>query len=158
MKLRLLKIGKPANRAYLDLVASYDKRLKGRFKVDSHIMKAHEGVEKSVKELCTYLKIDWQTKLADPSHVIIALDERGFCFSSPELASYVDSLSMDGFVKSVTFVIGGPYGLPDEVRSAAHKVWSLSKAVFPSDMAWVIAWEQLYRVSSILGGGSYHHE
>ncbi|RYZ50176.1 MAG: hypothetical protein EOP07_23325 [Proteobacteria bacterium] len=33
-----------------------------------------------------------------------------------------------------------------------------SKGVFPSDLAWVMLWEQLYRSSTIIRGTSYHHE
>ena len=57
----------------------------------------------------------------------------------------------------MTFVIGGPYGLTDEVRQQADLVLSLAKGVFPSDLAWVMLWEQLYRASTIIRRTPYHH-
>ena len=155
MKVRVLKIGKPADKAYSDLVEKFEKRLKGFLKFEGTMLKAHQGTERSLKELFSKLDMDGGKK--DPGHYIICLDERGKIYSSPSLAGMIEEKMHDNQIKQLSFVIGGPYGLPEELRTRADQIWSLSNAVFPSDMAWLMVWEQLYRASTIIRGTGYHH-
>ncbi|SMF66954.1 23S rRNA (pseudouridine(1915)-N(3))-methyltransferase RlmH [Pseudobacteriovorax antillogorgiicola] len=157
MKIQIVKVGKPADKTYLQLAKKYETRLKSFCKLDSRILKAQDGVEKSTRDLLAKLDIDPTTLRPDPGHVIYTLDERGRNFSSPDLAKTLRTSIDDGRVKTVSFVIGGPYGVPEELKKASQHVWSLSNAVFPSDMAWVMVWEQVYRASTIIRGTSYHH-
>ena len=59
--------------------------------------------------------------------------------------------------RRLVFAIGGPYGHGAEVRARAHKVVALSGMVLNHELARVVLVEQLYRVSTLLWGGSYHH-
>ena len=54
-------------------------------------------------------------------------------------------------------VIGGAYGVSDEVKAAAGTKVSLSKMTLPHDLAKLFLVEQLYRACTILNGGKYHH-
>ena len=87
---------------------------------------------------------------------MILLDERGKNISSPELSKIL----MNGFVNSQNFVIviGGAFGVADELRQRANFVWSLSKLVFPHQIVRLILVEQIYRAQEISSGGKYHHE
>ena len=91
-----------------------------------------------------------------PTDTVILLDEMGTQFDSTALARTLDQLFTNG--KSVVFVIGGAYGVSDELRSRADTVWSLSPLVFPHQLVRLILIEQLYRAQSIANGGRYHHE
>jgi 23S rRNA (pseudouridine1915-N3)-methyltransferase len=152
MKIQIIKVGKPAHAAYEELAEMFAKRLKPIWKIEEHIVRA-AGSERAGREL--------QTKLGltdDPLKAVVVLDERGKDLSSPELAQFIQSKMDHGHTKSLSFVIGGPYGISDELRQQADFVWRLSKGVFPSDLAWVMVWEQIYRAASILRGTPYHHE
>lgn len=158
MKIQVIKIGRPAHPAYADLVQVYLKRLKPIWKVEDLIIKAQSHEERSGKEL--FQRLGWNpqgTKL-DPGHKVIVLDERGRGLSSPQLAQYLAQQMDQSFCKTLSVVIGGPFGLSEELLKGADLVWSLSPAVFPSDMAWLMVWEQLYRASTIIRGTGYHHE
>ena len=157
MKIRVIKIGKPADKAYTQLAEKFEKRLKGFCKFEHLVLKAHDGVEKSKRELFSKLELDASGRPTNPAHKIVSLDERGKIFSSPDLAKFVESSINNSQIKCLSIVIGGPYGIPAELRTESHQIWSLSHAVFPSDMAWVMVWEQLYRASAIIRGTSYHH-
>ena len=61
---------------------------------------------------------------------IITLDERGEILSSPKLASKLSSVMESGLVKEIIIVIGGPFGLPDELIDHTDFAELLSKAVF----------------------------
>ena len=157
MRVRVLKIGKPADKAYATLVEKFEKRLRPFCRVENLVLKAQDGVEKSKKDLFSKLGLDLNKSSKDSSHVIVTLDERGRNFSSPEIAKIFQDKLNDGRVKNLTFVIGGPYGVPKELREISDHVWSLSKAVFPSDLAWTMVWEQVYRATTIIRGTAYHH-
>ncbi len=86
---------------------------------------------------------------------VIVLDERGKLLDSPDLAQSIDQAFADS--RPLVFVIGGAYGVADEVRERADLVWSLSPLVFPHQLVRLILVEQLYRAQEISRGGKYHH-
>ncbi|MBF0440706.1 MAG: 23S rRNA (pseudouridine(1915)-N(3))-methyltransferase RlmH [Oligoflexales bacterium] len=157
MKLRIVKVGKPREKEYEALVEGFRNRLKAFVKIEELEIKSKEGVEKSEKALFEALGISSNEKKSS-SDLLIILDERGELWSSTELASNIRKWGDDPAVKTVTFVVGGPYGLPLRLKEKADRVWGISKAVFPSDMAWLLVWEQIYRAYTLVNGIAYHHE
>tara|TARA_B100001250_G_scaffold276771_1_gene239250 strand:+ start:139 stop:609 length:471 start_codon:yes stop_codon:yes gene_type:complete len=89
--------------------------------------------------------------------VVVALDERGREWSSPELAGWIDN-QRNRSVSQVAFILGGPDGLDPELRSSAHRVWSLGKMTLPHELARLVVLEQLYRAGSLLNGHPYHRD
>ena len=87
---------------------------------------------------------------------IIVLDERGEQITSEVFASWLQQ-SMDNGVKRMVFVIGGPFGHDPFLLSEAWKVLGFSPMVLNHELARVLLAEQLYRASTIIWGGSYHH-
>jgi 23S rRNA (pseudouridine1915-N3)-methyltransferase len=57
----------------------------------------------------------------------------------------------------VAFVVGGAYGLSEQVRERADLLLSLSPMTFPHQLVRVLFAEQLYRALAILKGSPYHH-
>lgn len=86
---------------------------------------------------------------------LMVLDERGSMLSSPKLATRLQRQFDAG--KSVVCVIGGAYGVSDELRSRAQSLWSLSDLVFPHQLVRLIVSEQVYRAQEISAGRPYHH-
>jgi 23S rRNA (pseudouridine1915-N3)-methyltransferase len=84
---------------------------------------------------------------------IIALDERGKQFSSQGFARF-----LDGIPQRIVFIVGGPTGLDESVRQAAHDVVALSGLTFTHEIARVLLLEQIYRALSILKNRRYHKE
>jgi 23S rRNA (pseudouridine1915-N3)-methyltransferase len=91
-----------------------------------------------------------------PGDRLFCLDERGAALRTEDLAARVDAAARDA-QRRVVFAIGGPYGHGPAVRAAAHTVLALSAMVLNHELARVLLVEQLYRVETILWGGSYHH-
>ena len=94
-------------------------------------------------------------KLGDGDR-LIALNERGIDLDSHGFASLIDSAAKAG-TKRLVFAIGGPYGHGAEVRDRAWKTLKLSSLVLNHSLARVVLSEQLYRASTLLWGGQYHH-
>ncbi len=86
--------------------------------------------------------------------VLIVWDEKGTGLTSVEYAGVLDRLQQAG--QEVWMVLGGPLGLSDEVKKAAHHVFSLSPMTFPHDLARLLVAEQTYRALTILRGEPYH--
>jgi 23S rRNA (pseudouridine1915-N3)-methyltransferase len=142
---------------------------------DSYIK---EGVEQFTKRISHYYPIDWQlispSKLTDAiqikkaeaisilkalttNDVLILLDEKGKMLSSPGLANLMQQKANQS-AQGIVFLIGGAYGVDDEIKKRANFTWSLSELVFPHMLVRLILAEQVYRACSILANEKYHHE
>ena len=94
--------------------------------------------------------------LLKPRDRLIAVDERGVAPSTEQLAEWIDDSAKAG-VPRVVFAIGGPYGHGAAVRDRAWRCLALSSMVTNHELARVFLAEQLYRVSTVIWGGKYHH-
>lgn len=84
----------------------------------------------------------------------IGLVIEGMQMSSLKLATMLNKKAQDS--REVSFIIGGPDGLPDDVINACDYQWSLSELTLPHDLAMVVLAETLYRASTINAGQPYH--
>jgi 23S rRNA (pseudouridine1915-N3)-methyltransferase len=96
-----------------------------------------------------------QTMLKDD--YVVLLDERGKQLSSEGFAQFIQSRANES-VKNIVFVIGGAYGVSEEVAQRANYKWSLSQLVFPHQLVRLILAEQVYRACSIIRNEKYHHQ
>ncbi|NTV24118.1 MAG: 23S rRNA (pseudouridine(1915)-N(3))-methyltransferase RlmH [Nanoarchaeota archaeon] len=89
-----------------------------------------------------------------PGSYVIALSEEGKAFSSIEFAKLMKQISDEKAYLS--FVIGGPDGLSEEVKNRADIIISLSKMTFTHEMCRLFLIEQIYRASMINTDRRYH--
>ncbi|MBS1600460.1 MAG: 23S rRNA (pseudouridine(1915)-N(3))-methyltransferase RlmH [Bacteroidetes bacterium] len=87
---------------------------------------------------------------------LVALDEKGKQFSSHELAQFIQDRADSG-IKNLVFLIGGAYGLDEQILQKANQQWSLSNLTFPHQLVRLILAEQLYRACTISRNEKYHH-
>jgi 23S rRNA (pseudouridine1915-N3)-methyltransferase len=85
----------------------------------------------------------------------VGLVINGQQFSSPGLASFLEKRALDG--KEVSFIIGGPDGIPLPLQDKLNYQWSFGSLTYPHDLAMVMLLESLYRASTISAGLPYHH-
>ena len=152
MPIHILAVGKKHESWVSEGIQRYQKRLKSPF-IPEWVLMAHsslDGLSAREDESGRIL-----SKL-DAYDFIILLDERGKSLDSLALANVLQE-RLDRSQK-VLVVIGGAFGVTDELRNRAHLVWSLSPLVFPHQLVRLILTEQLYRSQQINTGGSYHHE
>ena len=91
-----------------------------------------------------------------PSHYLVLMDERGKPLSSPQWAQQFQQCMNQG-TKTLVLLIGGAFGVTDNVKKRANQCWSLSALVFPHQLVRLIIAEQVYRAFSILNNSPYHH-
>lgn len=90
-------------------------------------------------------------------HYLILLDERGKSYSSMQWAEQLGRLR-DNNTKTLVFLIGGPWGVTEQVKAASKQIWTLSPLTFPHQLVRLVLSEQIYRAFSILHNSAYHHE
>ena len=85
----------------------------------------------------------------------IALCVEGKQLSSEEFSSLIKTAENNGF-SQISFIIGGAFGLSEEVKNVCDFRLSLSKMTFTHRMARILLLEQIYRAENIAAGGKYH--
>ena len=75
--------------------------------------------------------------------------------TSEELSHEIDGLALEG-VSNIVFIIGGSFGLSDEVKKLSAFRLSMSKMTFPHQIARIMLLEQIYRAMQISIGTKYH--
>ncbi|MDO8336580.1 MAG: 23S rRNA (pseudouridine(1915)-N(3))-methyltransferase RlmH [Candidatus Saccharibacteria bacterium] len=150
--INIIAIGKKHEPWLADAVERYQKRLSTPFNL-SWILLPNSSQKDAVA--IKNESGDILNKL-NPDDFIVLMDERGKMYDSPTLSkALVSPLEQS---KNVVIIIGGAYGVSEEVRSRADIVWSLSPLVFPHQLIRLILVEQLYRAQSIHRGLPYHNE
>ncbi len=89
------------------------------------------------------------------NNILIVLDAIGPTFTSEVFASTMKTYEDQG--DHLTFIIGGPNGLPESLKSRAHLRLSLSPMTTTHDLAHLFFLEQLYRACTINHGTKYHY-
>lgn len=90
----------------------------------------------------------------DPGSHVVALDLNGKQLDSETWAKWLDARRQAG--RKVTLLIGGPEGLPPEVRARVDEKFSLGKQTLAHQLARIVLLEQIFRASKILAGEKYH--
>lgn len=91
-----------------------------------------------------------------PNDYVVLFDERGKEFNSIEFSQKLQK-TIDQSPKRIVFIIGGAFGVSQEVAARAQLSLSLSKLVFNHHVAIVVALEQIYRSFTIQKGLPYHN-
>lgn len=89
---------------------------------------------------------------------LIVLDEHGKAFRTLDMAEKIKKIQNEQSMQKLVFLIGGPYGLGDEIKKRADMKIKLSDFTFNSEVAIVVMAEQIYRMFSFISGHPYHNE
>ncbi len=135
------------------LVGEYEKRA-GRYwplevvEVREESARSRTAVEVKAREGERLLE-------AAEGALVVACDERGTMLRSEEFAEWLRD-EREKAVRDVAFVIGGAYGLSEEVLGRADRRMALARWTLPHELARLVLVEQLYRAGTILRGEPYH--
>ncbi|WP_078767963.1 23S rRNA (pseudouridine(1915)-N(3))-methyltransferase RlmH [Eubacterium coprostanoligenes] len=86
---------------------------------------------------------------------IVPMCIEGTQFSSEDFAKKIEATAVAGN-SDITFIIGGSFGLSDEVKSLGKLKLSFGKLTLPHQLMRVVLLEQIYRAFSILNNSKYH--
>ena len=94
-------------------------------------------------------------KAVPKSAYTVLLDVYGKTMSSEDLAKTVAKLEVDG-VSDMAFIVGGAFGVSDELRRSVNYKLSFSPMTFTHQMVRLLLVEQIYRASKINRNEPYH--
>ena len=86
---------------------------------------------------------------------IVLLDVYGKTMSSEDLAKTIAKLEVDG-ISDMAFIVGGAFGVSDELRKSVNYKLSFSPMTFTHQMVRLLLVEQIYRASKINRNEPYH--
>jgi 23S rRNA (pseudouridine1915-N3)-methyltransferase len=155
MRLRVIAVGTRMPGWVDAAVEDYVRRLRGTWKLELQALSPASRRELAGAALAAKASEGRRIlALLSARDVVVALDERGEQMSTLELAAWLEARRGEG--RDLTFVIGGPDGLSDEVLARGRWRWSLSRLTLPHALARVVLAEQLYRAATLLAGHPYH--
>jgi len=149
LHVQIIQVGKTKDRFFADAENEFLKRLSRYAKVQTDTIDSDSkdsGDQKDEQE-----KI--QKRMWKDSYKVV-LEIKGKEFTSEEFAKFLEKSGEKG---KVTFVIGGPHGLPKAVIDQADLKFSMSRMTFTHRMIRVFLLEQIYRGFTILEGKTYHY-
>ena len=85
---------------------------------------------------------------------VITLEIEGKQLNSLEFSKKIEELQI--YNSSIVFIIGGSYGLHQQIKDRADYKFSFSKLTFPHQLFRIILLEQIYRAYKIINNESYH--
>ena len=158
LNITIIAIGKLKEQYLRDASAEYQKRLSASCKLNIIELNPEKLSDNpSAKEIENALNneakkiIEKIPKGAKVYSMCIEGKQR----TSEELSAEIDALTVEG-VSNIVFIIGGSFGLSDEVKKLSAFRLSMSKMTFPHQIARIMLLEQIYRAMQISIGTKYH--
>ena len=148
--IKIICIGKIKENYLKDAINEYKKRISKYTNIEIIELEDYNyDIKKTL--LCEYNNI---IKVMNSSDYNILLDINGTELDSLSLAQKInDTLNINS---NITFIIGGSYGVLDELRNKVNYHLSFSKMTFPHQLFRVMLLEQIYRAYKINNHEEYH--
>ena len=149
--IKLITVGQIKEDYLKDAITEYKKRI-GKYTNIEIIEVKDEGMVEPQKAI--KLEGEKIKKQIDEKDYLITLEIEGKELSSLEFAKKIDDIQMES--SNITFIIGGSYGIEEEIKNKARMHLSFSKMTFPHQLFRVLLLEQIYRAYKINNNESYH--
>ena len=148
--IRIICVGKIKEKYFIDAVNEYKKRLSKYTKLEiielnDESLDIKTTIKKESDNILKNIHLDDYN---------IALTIEGEELDSVSLSKKINNILINN--SNITFIIGGSYGLSDEIKGLCNYQLSFSKLTFPHQLFRVILLEQIYRSFKILNNESYH--
>lgn len=154
----LIYVGNIRENYLLAAAAEYEKRLSAYCRLVCTELKEEKlPDEPSQAQIDAAIKKEGERILAvlPQKSKKIALCVEGKQISSEDFSSLLKTAENSGF-SQISFIIGGAFGLSEEVKKVCDFRLSLSKMTFTHRFARILLLEQIYRAENIAAGGKYH--
>ena len=156
MKIKFLVIGKTDADYLKKGIDEYIRRLKHYVPLEMVVIPDLKNTKNLTQDIQKQKEGELILNQIDNGDFVVLLDEKGKKYSSVNFSQFVEKKMIAG-TKTLSFVVGGPYGFSPEVYQKANAKISLSDMTFSHQMVRLIFVEQLYRAMTIIRGEPYHH-
>ncbi len=118
--IKIICIGKLKEKYLMDMVTDYKNRINKYHKLEIMELKDSDIVNES-KEI---------EKHINKSDYIISMDIKGKKYDSIEFKNKIESI-FNNSINNITFIIGGFYGINDNIKTISNELISFSDMTFP---------------------------
>lgn len=154
MRFSVLSVGKPKHGFIKEATEHYSHRISVQAELNLEEVKEADSDPAREGEA---LERAWE-RLSSGEHTrLVIMDERGKKMASRQFSEWIATQETMG-VSRLVFVVGGAFGIAENLKQKAHLTLSLSEFTFPHDLARVLVLEQIYRALQIRSGSRYHHD
>ena len=153
----MIWVGKTKDKRLVSLIDEYTDRINRYHRFEIQMIPDIKNKGKMSEKLQRQKEGQLIIKKINPGDWVVLLDEKGKSLDSVNFAKYIISKRSSSF-KRFVFVIGGPFGISEEVYSKGNEKIALSSMTFSHQMVRLFFLEQLYRANTILNNEPYHHQ
>lgn len=158
LNITIIAIGKLKEQYLRDASAEYQKRLSTLCRLNIIELPAEKLSDNpSQKEIDNALTAEGRkiTEKIPKGARVYTMCIEGKQRSSEELSRELETAGVEG-ISSVAFIIGGSFGLSEDVKRLSNHRLSMSRMTFPHQIARIMLLEQIYRSLQISIGTKYH--
>ena len=149
--IKIICIGKIKENYLVEGIKEYTKRISRYHQIEIIEL---EDVGLDDKKIVIKKEQEKILKILNPKDYIITLEIEGHEESSLDFAKRINDIF--NYNSDITFIIGGSYGLGDEIKNLSNYKLSFSKMTFPHQLFRLILLEQIYRAFKINNNEEYH--
>lgn len=149
--IKIITVGSLKERYLKEAIEEYQKRIKKYTDIeiievkDEGLLPSMQAMEKESEKIKKHIS---------EKEYIITLEIEGKQFTSEEFSKKIEDIQMIN--SNITFIIGGSYGIDQNIKEKAKLHLSFSKMTFPHQLFRVLLLEQIYRAFKIMNNESYH--
>jgi 23S rRNA (pseudouridine1915-N3)-methyltransferase len=152
MRLIVAAVGKPRHESLAAAIRDYEDRARRYWPL--HVLEVKEESARAASSEVVRRREGERLSDAVGSARLIVCDVGGTTMTSSAFAAWIQGLREAA--ADVAFVIGGAYGVADDLSNRASARVSLSTFTLPHELARLVLAEQLYRAGTIVRGEPYH--
>ena len=149
--IKIICIGKIKEQFYRDAIEEYLKRLSKYTKLE--LIELNDINSDNTNIILEKERDEILSKIKEKDY-IITLEIEGKELDSIELSNKINELQINN--SNITFIIGGSYGIHQDIKNMSNYKLSFSKLTFPHQLFRVMLLEQIYRSFKILNNETYH--
>lgn len=154
MRVFIAAVGRPKDRALAAAILDYESRAARYWPLEIIEVKGERGDGATPPATVRAREGERIMQRVGRVATTVACDASGKSMSSERFADWLrDARESAG---DVAFMIGGAFGLDDDLRDGAQMRLSLAPWTLPHELARLVLAEQLYRAGTIVRGEPYH--
>ena len=150
LKINIVCVGNLKDKFFIDASEEYIKRL-SRFCTLKIIELKECNNLSNIEEI---KKQEGDLILKSIKGYVFLCDIKGNQIDSEMLSKKINKISLSS--SEISFIIGGSYGVSNDVKNSANEIISMSKMTFPHRLFRVMLLEQIYRSFTIINNVGYH--
>lgn len=156
MKFVMVTVVSSKEKWFQEVKELYEEKINHFIKFEIEGLKASK-LERGSSEQKKKLESEMLLKFLKADDKVVLLDERGKSLSSIQMSQWIDKEMAHSSSKRIVFIIGGAFGVTDEIKQRANLTLQMGPWTLNHLVAQTVLLEQIYRVMTIIKGLPYHN-